>query len=75
MFGIDDLEDELLNQSTIPTSLNTSLAASSSRQSGATSLGAIDGVDKRRLTEEWARSQFASNEHPWSDADITPIMR
>ena len=32
-------------------------------------------VDKQQLTEEWAKTQFASNLHPWSDADITPIMR
>lgn len=32
-------------------------------------------VDKHKLTAEWAKNQFASSSHPWSDADITPVMR
>lgn len=31
--------------------------------------------EKLRLTDEWADSQFASGLHPFSDGDITPVMR
>ena len=31
--------------------------------------------EKLQLTDEWADSQFASGLHPFSDGDITPVMR
>ena len=31
--------------------------------------------EKLRLTDEWAGSQLASGLHPFSDGDITPVMR
>ena len=30
-------------------------------------------ADRTRRTEEWASVQFASSQHAWSDADVTPI--
>ena len=31
--------------------------------------------EKLRLTDEWADNQFAAGLHPFSDGDITPVMR